>query len=53
MSSANFSEAPTIKLEESTEDVTEIQSYLAGFQKEIGDAAVQQSSAPDDEDIDL
>ncbi|KAH1002504.1 hypothetical protein HUJ04_008586 [Dendroctonus ponderosae] len=28
----------TVKLEDSSENVTEIQSYLAGFQKEIGDS---------------
>lgn len=34
--SAPFPEATPIKLEENSENVTEIQSYLAGFQKEIG-----------------
>nr|CAI5853666.1 unnamed protein product [Callosobruchus analis] len=48
-SGASFSEAPTIKLEENAEDVTEIQSYLAGFQKEIGDAAVQQGSGEEND----
>ncbi|XP_018572303.1 transcriptional repressor CTCF isoform X2 [Anoplophora glabripennis] len=39
----------TIKLEDSGENVTEIQSYLAGFQKEIGsDSAIQQVSGDDD-----
>lgn len=34
-----------IKLEEQGENVTEIQSYLAGFQKEIGsDVTIQQVS---------
>lgn len=34
-----------IKLEDSAENVTEIQSYLAGFQKEIGsESAIQQVS---------
>lgn len=34
-----------IKLEDAAENVTEIQSYLAGFQKEIGsDAPIQQVS---------
>lgn len=35
---AQFTEN-TIKLEENSENVTEIQSYLAGFQKEIGSEA--------------
>lgn len=42
--SAPFTENP-IKLEENTENVTEIQSYLAGFQKEIGgDSSINQGS---------
>lgn len=43
--SAPFAEGTTIKLEENTENVTEIQSYLAGFQKEIGgDSSITQAS---------
>lgn len=43
--SAPFSETPTIKLEDNVENVTEIQSYLAGFQKEIGaDSTIHQST---------
>lgn len=43
--SVPFTESPPIKLEETTENVTEIQSYLAGFQKEIGgDSSINQGS---------
>lgn len=43
--SASFPETPTIKLEDNTENVTEIQSYLAGFQKEIGaDSSIHQAT---------
>lgn len=43
--SAPFAEATPIKLEETGENVTEIQSYLAGFQKEIGgDSSITQAS---------
>lgn len=43
--SAPFTEGTPIKLEENGENVTEIQSYLAGFQKEIGgDASITQAS---------
>lgn len=43
--STPFVEGTPIKLEENTENVTEIQSYLAGFQKEIGgDASITQAS---------
>lgn len=43
--SAPFAENPPIKLEETSENVTEIQSYLAGFQKEIGgDSSINQGS---------
>lgn len=42
--SATFTEAPTIKLEETGENVTEIQSYLAGFQKEIVESTIQPGS---------
>ncbi|XP_030766079.1 transcriptional repressor CTCF [Sitophilus oryzae] len=34
----------TIKIEDTSENVTEIQSYLAGFQKEIGDNNIQTNS---------
>ncbi|XP_056636747.1 transcriptional repressor CTCF-like [Diorhabda sublineata] len=40
MKMGTFTETPTIKLEETAETVTEIQSYLAGFQKEIGDTTI-------------
>ncbi|XP_044762556.1 transcriptional repressor CTCF-like [Coccinella septempunctata] len=45
-------ESTEIKLEEQSENVTEIQSYLAGFQKEIGsDVTIQQvSDEVDDEE---
>lgn len=40
-------------MEEGTENVTEIQSYLAGFQKEIGDNSVQPNTpSPEDGDAD-
>lgn len=43
--SAPFTENTAIKLEDNGENVTEIQSYLAGFQKEIGgDPTVNQGS---------
>lgn len=43
--SVTFAENTPIKLEENSENVTEIQSYLAGFQKEIGgDSTVNQGS---------
>lgn len=43
--SVPFTENTPIKLEENTENVTEIQSYLAGFQKEIvGDSSINQVS---------
>lgn len=43
--SVPFAENTPIKLEENSENVTEIQSYLAGFQKEIGgDASINQGS---------
>lgn len=35
----------TVKLEDPSENVTEIQSYLAGFQKEIVDGNLQSSSS--------
>ncbi|KAG5885033.1 hypothetical protein JTB14_018629 [Gonioctena quinquepunctata] len=48
--SAQFAEGATIKLEENSENVTEIQSYLAGFQKEIvGDSSTQQVSAEEND----
>lgn len=40
----------TIKLEDGGENVTEIQSYLAGFQKEIGSEATIQVSDDNDND---
>ncbi|XP_050515679.1 transcriptional repressor CTCF-like isoform X2 [Diabrotica virgifera virgifera] len=50
--SATFSEPPTIKLEETSENVTEIQSYLEGFQKEIvGDSVVQPSSGSEEQEV--
>ncbi|CAG9839353.1 unnamed protein product [Diabrotica balteata] len=50
--SATFSEPPTIKLEETSENVTEIQSYLEGFQKEIvGDSTVQPSSGSEEQEV--
>lgn len=42
-----------VKLEDTSDNVTEIQSYLAGFQKEIGDSNVQSNaSVSDDPDAD-
>ncbi|XP_019867966.2 transcriptional repressor CTCF [Aethina tumida] len=47
---AQFTEN-TIKLEENSENVTEIQSYLAGFQKEIGsEANIQHVAAEENEE---
>lgn len=43
--SAQFSEGTTIKLEDTSENATEIQSYLAGFQKEIGDTNIQSNAS--------
>ncbi|XP_060534733.1 transcriptional repressor CTCF-like [Cylas formicarius] len=48
---AQFSES-AVKLEDTSENVTEIQSYLAGFQKEIGDSSIQQGSDEHDGDGD-